>query len=647
MAAVGSLYAVAVFAPLLGAVVAGLFGRVIGDRLSVAISILLMTVASAGAVAALWLGVVGGSQTIAVPISTWVQAGGFHASWQLRFDALAASMVTMVTVVSTLIHIYSAGYMSGETTPVSRFFAYLSLFTFAMLMLVSSDNLIQLFFGWEGVGLASYLLIGYWYDRPNATRAAVKAFVVNRIADLFFMVGIALLFLQFGTVAYDNIFALVPAHQDSAYGLFGTSFRTYEVIGVLLFIGAAGKSAQLFLHVWLPDAMEGPTPVSALIHAATMVTAGVFLMARMSPLLEFAPVAKGIVLVIGASTCFFAATVGLVQPDIKRTIAYSTCSQLGYMFIGVGVGAYQAAMFHLTTHACFKALLFLSAGSVIHALGGEQDMFRMGGLWRRIPVSYATMWAGSLAIAAIPPFAGWWSKDAIIDGAWVAGGLGLYGWVLGVVTAFITALYSFRLIFLVFHGRARDTHLHDHAHESPPVMVAPLLVLSLGAVFAGWLLYAPYVGSGQAGFWNGSIFSGADNHVLARLEQLPVLITLVPTAASLLGIAVAVYCYMLRPAVPAALAARFRGIYLFLLNKWYFDELYDAVLVRPYRVLAGALWHVADDRVIDGVPNGLARLTGNGSLQLVRIQTGSIAVYAFTMLVGLLCLTSVFLIFRQ
>ncbi len=640
------LFALAVFAPLLGAAIAGLSGPVIGARASMAACIALMVAASVGAVGALWIGFDDGSPTIAVPISTWVQAGGFHASWQLRFDSLSASMAVMVTVVSTLIHVYSVGYMNHEKMPVSRFFAYLSLFTFAMLMLVSSDNLIQLFFGWEGVGLASYLLIGYWYDRPSATRAAVKAFVVNRIADLFFMVGIALLFLQFGTVAYDNIFALVPAHADSAYALFGTTIRTYEVIGVLLFIGAAGKSAQLFLHVWLPDAMEGPTPVSALIHAATMVTAGVFLMARMSPLLEFAPAAKAIVVVIGASTCFFAATVGLVQPDIKRTIAYSTCSQLGYMFIGIGVGAYQAAMFHLTTHACFKALLFLGAGSVIHALGGEQDMRRMGGLWRRVPVTYGAMWAGSLAIAAIPPFSGWWSKDAILDGAWVAGGIGLYGWALGVATAFITALYSFRLIFLVFHGRPRDAGLAAHAHESPPVMTGPLLVLAAGAVFAGWLLYAPYVGAGQARFWNGAIFSGTDNHVLARLEQLPALITLVPTAASLIGIAAAWYCYMARPGVPALLAARFRGLYLFLLNKWYFDELYDALLVRPYRVLAGGLWHVGDDRVIDGVPNGLARLAGGGSAQLVRIQTGSIAVYAFTMLIGLLTLTSVFLIFR-
>ncbi len=640
------LFATAVFAPLLSAIVTGLFGRVIGTRPALLVSVLLMVLASICGVAALWIGIASGSQVIAVPVSSWIQAGGFHAPWQLRFDALSGSMVAMVTVVSTLIHVYSVGYMNHETTPVPRFFAYLSLFSFAMLMLVSSDNLIQLFFGWEGVGLCSYLLIGYWYDRPNATRAANKAFVVNRIADLFFMVGIALLFLQFGTVAYDNIFALVPAHADATYRLFGSPMRAYEVIGVLLFIGAMGKSAQIFLHTWLPDAMEGPTPVSALIHAATMVTAGVFLLARMSPLMEFAPVAKAIVVVIGASTCFFAATVGLVQPDIKRTIAYSTCSQLGYMFIAAGCGLYQASMFHLMTHAFFKALLFLSAGSVIHALAGEQDMFRMGGLWRKVPVTYAAMWCASLALAGIPPFSGWWSKDAIIDGAWVAGGIGYYGWVLGVVTAFITALYSGRLLFLVFHGSPRDIQLAAHAHESPPSITIPLVLLSLGAVFAGWLLYPAFIGRGQAGFWNGAIFSGQDNHVLSRLDQLPFLLTLVPTLAALAGAATAWFCYMARPALPARLATRFRPLYLFLLNKWYFDELYDAILVRPYAVLARLLWHGADEGVIDGSSAGLARLTAGGSVQLVRIQTGSIAVYAFTMLIGLLTLTSVFLIFR-
>ena len=647
MITASSLFAVAVFAPLLGAIIAGLFGRVIGDRMAQFASVGLMLVASACAIAALVQGLDLGSPTLAVPISDWIQAGGFHAPWTLRFDALSMEMVAMVTCVSTLIHIYSIGYMNHETSPVSRFFAYLSLFSFAMLMLVSSDNLIQLFFGWEGVGLASYLLIGYWYDRPSAQAAANKAFVINRIADLFFMVGIALTFIQFGTVSYDNIFALVPAHQQAMYHLFGTDMRAYEVIGVLLFIGAMGKSAQLFFHTWLPDAMEGPTPVSALIHAATMVTAGVFLMARMSPLIEFAPVTKDLVVLIGASTCFFAATVGLVQPDIKRTIAYSTCSQLGYMFMACGVGVYQAGMFHLTTHAFFKALLFLSAGSVIHALHGEQSMARMGGLARKLPITCVVMWIGSLALAAIPPFAGWWSKDAILEATWAAHtGPGYYGWVLGSVTAFITALYSWRLLFLVFHGTPRDAHLHEGAHESSFVILLPLVVLAVGAAFGGWALAPWFIGTHQSGFWNGAIFNAPGNDVLSAMEHIPLAISLIPTVLSVLGIVAAVYAYRVKPALPARLARQFQGLYLFLLNKWYFDELYDRVFVRPYRVLARLLWHVGDEGIIQGVPEGMARLTAGGSAQAIRIQTGSIAVYAFTMLIGLVVLMSTFLIFR-
>ena len=647
MITASSLFAVAVFAPLFGAIVAGLFGRLIGDRMAQLVSIGLMLLASVCAIGALSIGLSQGSPTLAVPISDWIQAGGFHAAWTLRFDALSMEMVTMVTVVATLIHIYSVGYMDHEKTPVARFFAYLSLFSFAMLMLVSSDNLIQLFFGWEGVGLASYLLIGYWYDRPSAQAAANKAFVVNRIADLFFMVGIALTFVQFGTVSYDNIFALVPAHQGAMYHLFGTDMRAYEVIGVLLFIGAMGKSAQLFFHTWLPDAMEGPTPVSALIHAATMVTAGVFLLARMSPLLEFAPVAKDLVVLIGASTCFFAATVGLVQPDIKRTIAYSTCSQLGYMFMACGVGVYQAGMFHLTTHAFFKALLFLAAGSVIHGLHGEQDMRRMGGLAKKLPVTCVVMWIGSLALAGIPPFAGWWSKDAIIEATWAAqSGIGFYGWVLGSITAFITALYSWRLLFLVFHGVPRDAHLQERAHESPPVILLPLVVLAVGAVFGGWALAPWFIGAHQSVFWNGSIFNGPGNGVLTAMEQIPLAIALVPTILALLGVAAAVFAYRLRPELPAQLARRFPGLYQFLLNKWYFDELYDRIFVRPYRVLARFLWHVGDEGIIEGVPAGMARLTAGGSIAAIRIQTGSIAVYAFTMLIGLVILISTFLVFR-
>ena len=646
MSTASALFIVAVFSPLVGAVVAGLFGRVIGDRLAQGASVGLMALAAACGVAAFWIGLNQGSPTLAVPISDWVQAGGFHAPWMLRFDTLSAEMVAMVTVVSMLIHLYSVGYMAGEENPSSRFFAYISLFSFAMLMLVTSDNLIQLFFGWEGVGLCSYLLIAYWYDRPTAQAAANKAFVVNRVADLFFMVGIALIFVQFGTVGYDNIFALVPSHQRAAYHLFGTDLRAYEVIGVLLFIGAAGKSAQLFLHTWLPDAMEAPTPVSALIHAATMVTAGVFLMARMSPLIEFAPVARGVIEVIGGTTCFFAATVAVAQPDIKRTIAYSTCSQLGYMFIACGVGVYQAGMFHLNTHAFFKSLLFLSAGSVIHGLGGEQDMFKMGGLARKLPVTCAMMWIGALALAAIPPFAGWWSKDAILEAAWSAhSAVGLYGWALGSTTAFITALYSFRLVFLVFHGAPRSAKLAAHAHESPVVMLLPLVALALGAAFGGWLLEPWFIGVHQTAFWNGAIFNAPGNPVLTSMEQMPELIVWAPTVLAALGVLAAVYAYLLRPSLPEELTIRLPGLYRFLLKKWYFDELYDRVFVRPYRTLARWLWRVGDEGIVQGVPSGLARLTAGGAGQAVRIQTGSIAVYAFTMLIGLVMLISIFLIF--
>ncbi|GBQ72442.1 NADH-quinone oxidoreductase chain L [Ameyamaea chiangmaiensis NBRC 103196] len=644
MTSSAAIFAIAVLAPLGGSLIAGLFGRIIGDRPAQAITIGLMAAACASAIATLFSGVPQDMGTAVVSLGHWIDAGGFHANWSLRADMLSLSMVAMVTTISLCVHIYSVGYMNHEEMPTYRFFSYLSLFTFAMLMLVTSNDLIQLFFGWEGVGLVSYLLIGYWYDKPSAVAAAIKAFVVNRVADLFFLVGIALLFLQFGSVTYDNIFAVVPAQVGATYHLFGTDWPVFEVIGTLLFIGAMGKSAQLFLHTWLPDAMEGPTPVSALIHAATMVTAGVFLMARMSPLLEFAPGTKTLIVLIGGTTCFFAATVGLVQPDIKRTIAYSTCSQLGYMFMAAGVGVYQASIFHLTTHAFFKALLFLGAGSVIHAIHGEQDMFRMGGLWRKIPFTYAVMWIGSLALAGVFPFAGYWSKDGILEAMWAAqSGPATYGWAMGVVTAFITALYSWRLIFLVFHGTPRDAHLSEHAHEGGIAIVLPLGILGVGAVLAGVLLDRFYIGTAQAQFWQGSIVNGAGAAVMNRMEEVPGLIALAPSIAGLLGIAVAYLAYMARPELPASLARSLRPVYLFLLNKWYFDELYDVLFVRPYRALARILWKGADEGVVEQVPVGLARLTVGTAVQAARTQSGSIAIYAFTMLIGLVVLTTTLL----
>ena len=642
------LYVIAVFAPLCGAVIAGLLGRWTGDRVAQGASIIGMIIAAICGPVAFFQLHDGAISPGVVTIATWIDAGRFHVDWALRIDTLSSVMLAMVTFVSMLIHVYSIGYMAHDAYPRYRFFAYLSLFTFAMLMLVTADNLTQLFFGWEGVGLCSYLLIGYWYDRPSACAAAIKAFIVNRIADLPFAVGLALIFFKFGSVQFPDIFPAVAAHQGDTYALFGTTFPAIEVIGFLLFIGAMGKSAQLGLHVWLPDAMEGPTPVSALIHAATMVTAGVFLMARMSPLMEYAPVALGFVTFIGASTAFFAATVGCCQNDIKRVIAYSTCSQLGYMFTACGVGVYQAGIFHLITHAFFKSLLFLSAGSVIHAMSDEQDMRKMGGLARLIPVTCTVMWIGNLALAGIPPFAGAYSKDAIVDAAYAAHtGIGMYGFICTVLAAFLTAFYSWRLLFMTFHGKSRaDHHVLEHVHESPPVMLVPLILLAIGATVSGFLLHGWFIGEGWQAFWQGSIFNGASNHVIAGLEAVPAWVDYAPLVLGLLGIALAYVMYMALPLLPMQLAQSFRPVYLFVLNKWYFDELYDAIFVQPAIRLARTFWQTGDVTVIDGVPNGLAALTVEGSREAVKLQTGSVAVYAFAMLIGIVVLVGIYMVFR-
>ena len=644
------LYAVAIFAPLFGSAVAGLFGKAIGDRAAQVVTIICMVLASVCGVAAFVQLVYVGAPTGVVPIGNWISAGSFHAEWALRYDTLSAVMVAMVTTVATLIHIYSVGYMAhDENHTIWRFFSYLSLFSFAMLMLVSADNLLQLFFGWEGVGLASYLLIGYWYYRPSAGAAAMKAFIVNRVGDLGFALGIALVFLQFGAIDFGTVFGAVQTHMDATYHVLGHTWRAYEVIGVLLFFGAMGKSAQIGLHVWLPDAMEGPTPVSALIHAATMVTAGVFLMARFSPVLDYAPGALSFITFIGATTALFAATVGCTKNDIKRVIAYSTCSQLGYMFVAAGVGAYQASIFHLLTHAFFKALLFLTAGSVIHAMSDEQDMRRMGGIWRMIPVTYAMMWVGNLALGGVFPFAGYFSKDAILEAAWASHtGISQYGFWCTLIAAFLTAFYSWRLLIMTFHGKPRaDHHVMAHVHESPPVMLVPLLLLAVGALFAGMAFHNQLIGADWRAFWGNSIQIAPGNHVLRDMEELPLWVSLSPSVLGLLGIATAYLFYMIAPEIPVRLAASMPWAYRFLLNKWYFDELYDLVLIRPYRFLARELWQVGDVTIIDGVPNGLAALTEESSSGVVRLQTGSIAVYAFAMLIGLVLLVSVFLLFLR
>ncbi len=631
----------AVFPPLVGAIIAGLFGRSLGDRGAQGVTIGLMLVAAVcGVLLFVDVAVLGNGR--AVDLATWIASGSLEARWSLRFDTLSAVMVGMVTVVSTLIHLYSVGYMSQDPS-IPRFMAYLSLFTFAMLMLVTADDLVQLFFGWEGVGLASYLLIGFWFERESANAAAMKAFIVNRVGDVGFALGIAGVFALTNSVAFDGIFIALPGVATRTISAAGMELRAVELCAVLLFVGAMGKSAQLFLHTWLPDAMEGPTPVSALIHAATMVTAGVFLTARMSPLFELAPTALAIVTVIGAATALFAATVGCVQTDIKRVIAYSTCSQLGYMFFAAGVSAYPAAIFHLFTHAFFKALLFLSAGSVIHAMGGEQDIRRMGGIWRKVPITYAMMWIGSLALAGIPIFAGYYSKDMVLEAAWASGTeVGRFAFACGLIAAFLTAFYSWRLLILTFHGEARaDAHTMSHVHESPPVMTIPLALLAIGAVFAGVVFYEPFVGHHYAEFWREAIAIAPGHNAMELAHQAPLEVKYAPLVLAIAGIATAVVFYALAPKLPAAFASAFPGVYRFLLNKWYFDELYDRLFVRPACALGIILWKGGDLRTIDRYgPDGLAAAAREIGQSVVRVQSGYVYHYAFAMLVGLVVLVT-------
>jgi len=631
----------AIFLPLLGAFIAGCFGRWIGDRGAQIVTCAGICLAAVFGVI-LFVDVALGGQVRATDLFTWIDTGDLQVQWALRFDTLSAVMVAVVTVVSAMVHIYSVGYMAHDSS-IPRFMSYLSLFTFFMLMLVTADNFVQLFFGWEGVGLCSYLLVGFWYDRPAANAAAIKAFVVNRIGDFGFALGIFAVYSLFGSLHFDTVFGAASGMVQATFDFFGTPVNALTVTSILLFIGAMGKSAQIGLHTWLPDAMEGPTPVSALIHAATMVTAGVFMVARLSPLFEYAPDALALVCVIGATTAFFAGTVGMVQNDIKRVIAYSTCSQLGYMFLAAGVSAYSAAIFHLMTHAFFKALLFLGAGSVIHALAGEQDMRKMGGLWRVIPVTYVLMWIGNLALAGIWPFAGYYSKDVILEAAYASGtGVGLYAFCLGVFTAFLTAFYSWRLIFMTFHGAPRADHqIMEHAHESPRVMLWPLYVLAAGALVTGKLGYDYFVGEAREAFWGDSILVLPTHASLEAAHHVPLWVGLLPFVLAVLGIAAAWVAYIWQPDLPAIAARRFRAIYLFLLNKWYFDELYDALLVRPAMALGRGLWKQGDGSVIDGLgPDGLAATTVRLAVRASRLQTGYVYHYAFVMLIGVVAFVS-------
>lgn len=637
-----------VLLPLIGSIIAGLFGSAIGKRGAQLVTCGLLGISALLSIYIFKDVAIDGNARV-TELFTWIDSGSFELSWALKLDTVSAVMLLVVTVISSLIHVYSIGYMAHDKS-IPRFFSYLSIFTFFMLSLVTADNFVQMFFGWEGVGLASYLLIGFWYDRPSACAAAIKAFLVNRVGDIGFALGIMGAFLLFGSVGFDQVFAAVPGKADARFVFIGIEAHALTVICILLFIGAMGKSAQIVLHTWLPDAMEGPTPVSALIHAATMVTAGVFMVVRLSPMFEYAPAALEMVTYVGGTTAFFAATVGLVQNDIKRVIAYSTCSQLGYMFFAAGVSAYGGAMFHLMTHAFFKALLFLGAGSVIHAMSGEQDMRKMGGIWRKVPITYGVMWIGSLALAGIWPFAGFFSKDLILEAAWAADtGPGAYAFWLGIAAAFMTAFYSWRLLFMTFHGAPRaSSEVMAHVHESPRVMTIPLIALALGAVVAGLVGVEAFVGEGREAFWGEAIaVLPAHDSIAAAHHELPSWVKYLPLVMAVGGIALAWIMYIRWPALPALIAGRLRPLYLFLLNKWYFDELYDWLFVRPAHYLGRSLWKSGDGAVIDGVgPDGVAAATLDFARRAGRLQSGYLYHYAFAMLIGVAGLITWYVISR-
>ena len=628
-----------VFLPLLGSIIAGFWGRRLGDKLSLYLTSTLLLISMTLSWITFWQ-LSSNHVDKVYPLMEWMNVGDFNIVWSLRHDMLSAVMMIVITTVSAMVHIYSIGYMSHDNSK-PRFMSYLSLFTFAMLMLVTSDNLIQLFFGWEGVGLASYLLIGFWYHKPSAHTAAMKAFIVNRVGDFGFILGIIAIYSVFGSLYFDEIFSDVEGLHKLSIVMLGFKINVIELIAILLFIGAMGKSAQIGLHTWLPDAMEGPTPVSALIHAATMVTAGVFLVCRMSPLLEFAPFALNVITIVGAMTAIFAATIGLTQFDIKRVIAYSTCSQLGYMFFAAGVSAYPASMFHLTTHAFFKALLFLGAGSVIHAMSDEQDMRKMGGIWKKIPITYALMWVGSLALAGIPFFAGYYSKDLILEAAWAASSnSGYFAFWLGCLAAFLTAFYSWRVLLLTFHGNFNSSkEVLDHVHESPFVMLIPLFVLALGAIFSGWYFYNDFVGYNWKEFWGNSIFISEKHKAFKLAHYVPLWVKYLPIFLAILGILCAYLFYVLNPNLPKILSKKFSPIYNLFFNKWYFDELYDYLFVKSFIKFGNYFWKKGDEGTIDRFgPNGISNLVKNISSKSIIIQSGYIYHYAFAMLIGLVVL---------
>jgi NADH-quinone oxidoreductase subunit L len=648
-----------VLLPLLAAAIAGLFCRIIGDRPAQIVTCSALLIAAALSIF-VFIKIGFGPENaklIVVKLFTWIDSGTLDIVWSLRVDTLTAVMLIVVTGVSSMVHVYSIGYME-EDPGIPRFMSYLSLFTFFMLMLVTSDNLVQLFFGWEGVGLASYLLIGFWYDKPSANAAAIKAFIVNRVGDFGFALGIFAVWMLSGSVNFAEIFAKAPEMAQMRIHFLGMDLPALETACLLLFVGAMGKSAQLGLHTWLPDAMEGPTPVSALIHAATMVTAGVFMVCRLSPLFELAPIASMVVTLIGAATAFFAATIGLTQFDIKRVVAYSTCSQLGYMFFAAGVGSYSAAMFHLTTHAFFKALLFLGSGSVIMALHHEQDMRKMGGVKEKTPQTFYLMWVGTLALSGIGVpfllgngigFAGFYSKDIMLESAYgVHTTVGLIAFWLGTIAAGLTAFYSTRLMFMTFYGTYRgDHHTWDHAHESPAVVLIPLYVLGAGAALSGYIAYDWFVGHDWQHFWGTSIATKLTGEVLHHAHEVPLWVTLAPLVFALSGIALSYMYYITMPWLPAATVKAFPGLHALFYNKWYFDEIYDAMLVQPALRIGRFFWKKGDGATIDGLgADNIAARAQDMAGVLMRFQSGYLYHYAFVMLVGVAALVTYFMFVR-
>ncbi|MDC1159339.1 NADH-quinone oxidoreductase subunit L [Candidatus Pelagibacter sp.] len=620
------------FLPLLASITSGFFGKYIGDRTSEIITSLFVTISAALSLF-LFYNVIVNQYENNVVIATWISSGSLDVNWSIKVDALSSVMLVVVTLVSALVHIYSIGYMSHDPHK-PRFMAYLSLFTFAMLTLVTSDNFLQLFFGWEGVGLCSYFLIGFWFKKDSANAAAIKAFVVNRVGDFGFALGIFLIFYLFGTVNYDEVFQQIPQIVNKDLLFLGIQVKAIDLICILLFVGAMGKSAQIFLHTWLPDAMEGPTPVSALIHAATMVTAGVFLVVRCSPIFEYSPLTLNIITIVGMTTAFFAATVALVQTDIKKIIAYSTCSQLGYMFFAAGVGAYNVAMFHLFTHAFFKALLFLGSGSVIHSFKDEQDINQMGAVYKKLPYTWILMLIGTLALTGFPFLSGFYSKDAIIEFAYLKGNTtGYYAAGIGILTAVLTSIYSWRLIFKTFHGSYNNKKIKvEEIHESPIVMILPLIILSIGAIFSGFLFKDLFIGHGEVNyFWGESI------KFIKPLstEHPPLWFILMTPTLVVFSIPIAYYLFVKNKYLSSQIAEINKPLYKFLINKWYFDELYDVLFIKSSKKLGLFFWKIVDVRIIDKFgPDGISSLIKILSIKASKFQSGFIYQYAFMILIG-------------